>query len=101
MTLLNVCWWWLSFADPSRPRGMQFLGVAAVRATNLAAAVDAAWRAGCNPGGQVRGTTMADSYGAPPSELDHRLVSDPSDIDRLTRAWTGKGAARTSRYEES
>lgn len=100
-THMHERWWWLSFADASRPRGLQFLGVAAVRATDLAGAMRAAWRAGCNPGGQVRGSTMSETYGPPPPELDHRLVSDPSDLDRLTCIWTGNGVERTSRYEES
>ena len=67
---------WLSFADDSKPRGQQFLGVCVVEVTFeeaasllpridrefpnhqegaewISAAVDKAWRLKCNPGGEV------------------------------------------------
>lgn len=91
------CWWWLSFADPARPRGSQFLGVAAVLATDLGDAMSAAWRSGCNPGGHVGGRPMPESFGPPPPELDHRLVSNPDDLDRVTVKWTGNGIESTRR----
>jgi hypothetical protein len=91
------CWWWLSFADPARPRGAQFLGVAVVFAIDLGDAMSTAWRSNCNPGGQVGGRPVPESLGPPPPELDHRLVSNPDDLDRVTRAWTGSGVERDSR----
>lgn len=47
--------WWLSFADPEKPAGAQFLGVAIVEAADLPSAIKAAWALGCNPGGSVKG----------------------------------------------
>jgi hypothetical protein len=53
--------WWLSFADPSRPKGTQFLGVAIVRVDSSGEgdgffhAVRTAHALGINPGGQVQG----------------------------------------------
>jgi hypothetical protein len=67
---------WLSFGDPDRPKGEQFLGVAIVDVTDadaarakrlvmarfphahsgsewIAAAGQVAWATGCNPGGQI------------------------------------------------
>jgi hypothetical protein len=47
--------WWLSFADPERPAGQQFLGVAIVEAPDFIYAARLAKTVGCNPGGEVRG----------------------------------------------
>ena len=67
---------WLSFTDPDRPAGQQFLGVSVVEVTYddlnaargvlethghstkeqavlIAAAIRKAWQMGCNPGGEV------------------------------------------------
>jgi len=46
--------YWLSFADPRRPEGKQFLGVAIVRATQAIEAVKVSHALGINPGGEVR-----------------------------------------------
>jgi hypothetical protein len=46
-------WWWLSFCDPERPRGQQFLGACVVRARGVATACRASWTLGCNPGGEM------------------------------------------------
>ncbi len=44
---------WLSFADPTKPRGQQHLGVAIVEASSAGGALTKAWEMGCNPGGEV------------------------------------------------
>lgn len=44
---------WLSFADPTRPTGRQFLGAAIVRADRIITAVRRAHALGINPGGEV------------------------------------------------
>jgi hypothetical protein len=61
--------WWLSFADPDKPKGQTFLGVAIVpiKTDNVEAAVDKAWELDCNPGGEVLGqefdaTSVPDRY---------------------------------------
>jgi hypothetical protein len=46
-------WYYLSFSDPKRPRGTQFLGACFVRGTTARMAVQAAWNLKCNPGGEV------------------------------------------------
>lgn len=51
----KVGWWWLSFADPNRPRGTQFLGVIVIEAAGFIDAVDKTHAANINPGGEVRG----------------------------------------------
>ena len=44
---------WLSFADPGRPEGTQFLGVAIIQGSTLAAAITRSHLLKVNPGGQV------------------------------------------------
>lgn len=44
---------WLSFADPERPTGTQFLGACMVEADSPIAAVKTAHALGINPGGEV------------------------------------------------
>lgn len=46
---------WLSFCDPARPPGMQFLGACIVDGESLLQAVQTAHARGCNPGGEVKG----------------------------------------------
>jgi len=48
-----VQWWWLSFTDPGRPEGSQFLGVTVVQAPDDTSAVVTAHVLGINPGGEV------------------------------------------------
>jgi len=48
--------WWLSFADPTRPTGTQFLGACIIpKAPNVMIAALKAKAHGCNPGGEVAG----------------------------------------------
>ncbi len=46
-------WYWLSFCDPDRPTGSQFLGAAIVAASGEIEAVKVSHVLGCNPGGEV------------------------------------------------
>jgi hypothetical protein len=71
-------WWWLSFADPSRPTGSHFLGLAIVSAPNIIFAADEARLWGCNPGGQVAAWEL---HSIPRPEFVYRL-------------WTGDEARR-------
>src|SRR5271155_5554342 len=68
-----VAWWWLSFADRSRPDGSQFLGACLVKARGFLGAVMAAKIMGLNPGGEVKG------IGPIPEDSDIR----PGWADRL------------------
>lgn len=54
---------WMSFCDPAKPKGSQFLGVIIMRSPGIAHAIDRSHRMGINPGGEIF------SY-----------VTDPSDI---------------------
>lgn len=45
--------WWLSFADPTRPKGQQFLGVCIVEAVDEISAIKVAHALSINPGGEV------------------------------------------------
>jgi hypothetical protein len=49
-----LAWWWLSFADPDRPEGQQFLGACVVMSHGLLSATLTAHTFGCNPGGQIQ-----------------------------------------------
>jgi hypothetical protein len=44
---------YLSFADPEKPKGQQFLGATIVEAGTEVLAVAEAWLRGINPGGEV------------------------------------------------
>lgn len=70
--------WWLSFCDPKRPSGTQFLGACIVGGDNIAAAARNAHVFGCNPGGEVMGMEV-------PGHLAH-FVDDAWKKRLLTKA---------------
>lgn len=72
-----MSYWWLSFADPERPAGAQFLGVAIVDAEDFIGAVLSARFGGYNPGGEVAGYQyIADGLDIdPPAEYLGRLLT--------------------------
>ena len=49
-----VTYFWLSFADPERPEGSQFLGAALVKEQVLEDAMTRSHVLGINPGGEVK-----------------------------------------------
>ena len=51
---------WLSFVDPDKPKGEQFLGAIAVQGDDMAAAVARTRALGINPGGEVMGVQFND-----------------------------------------
>lgn len=67
-------WWWLSFADPDRPKGEHFLGLCIVPGGNPVQAGQIAWALGCNPGGQVAAYQLDST---PRPEFVGRLFLDP------------------------
>lgn len=80
--------WWLSFCDATRPKGEQFLGAAIVRAEDIAGAIRAAWRFGCNPGGEVLSEPFPeDLEDAVPDHFRHRLLSraECAEVDELLK----------------
>lgn len=93
-------WWWLSFADPARPVGDEFLGVAIVPGVDFMHAIEGAHLLGCNPGGEVLGYPCL----APPPDARCRLLSKeemyrlfPDTVKRPpNRVETEKGAETTT-----
>lgn len=45
--------WWLSFCDPAKPKGEQFIGICIVEAVDQITAVKVTHALGINPGGEV------------------------------------------------
>jgi hypothetical protein len=72
-----MAYWWLSFADTSRPSGSQNLGVAIVEARDLESAVAEAWRLKCNPGGEFMGIQLSEV----PEGLPTGRLLTPEEID--------------------
>lgn len=64
---------WLSFCDPDKPKGEQFLGVVIMWAPGLAHAIDRAWKLGINPGGQVL-SYVTNPAGVRPEDFDRLLT---------------------------
>lgn len=67
-------WWWLSFADPSLPKGSHLLGLAIVPAPNAVAAAAVAHALGCNPGGEVAALPAVPEGWTPRPEYVCRLM---------------------------
>lgn len=82
--------WWLSFADPDRPKGTQWLGACIVGPVDtMRAAVILAHLHRCNPGGEVQGVPY-------PIEAIRRVPEDycnilltRDDVDRLNAIMPG------------
>lgn len=82
--------WWLSFSDPSRPKG--FLGVAIIETETdpddpreaMKAVIGLAWAHDCNPGGEVQATKLP--IEAMTNEMRVRLARVPRHVllDRAT-----------------
>lgn len=51
-------WWWLSFADGTKPHGQQFLGVCIVYGPDFEGAHAATWFYDLNPGGELLGSLI-------------------------------------------
>ena len=72
-----MSFWWLSFCDPDRPKGMQFLGGCIVEADSLKDAIQVAWRHDCNPGGEVMGHKILPEYECNVSRFEiNQLLSE-------------------------
>lgn len=88
---------WLSFADPRRPKGSQFLGVALVWAHGFAEAVDLTHQMGINPGGEVAGSDYEPGELVAGVEWWNRLLSageaEACEEDRVIRSLELEGVA--------
>lgn len=67
-------WWWLSFCDPDKPEGEQFLGVCIVHGGGGGEAIQNAWTIGCNPGGEVMSIPIPEQH-VPDEQYRRRLLS--------------------------
>jgi hypothetical protein len=67
-------WFWISFADPDKPEGDQFLGVVVVQGGGMQEAIQNAWSMGINPGGQVMAFELLDDE-VPDEQYRRRLMS--------------------------
>ena len=76
-----MTFWWLSFADPAKPVGEQFLGAAIVEGEDIKDAVAAAWLNACNPGGEIEWREFPSDIWPPP-KFRNQLLSR-ADIDAL------------------
>jgi hypothetical protein len=63
--------WWMSFCDPDKPKGQQFLGVSIVEASGFMHAQQKAWALGINPGGEIQGEQVEGI----PAEYLNKLLS--------------------------
>jgi hypothetical protein len=66
-------WFWLSFADPNKPPGSQFLGVAIVQGGGMGEAIQNAWTMGINPGGEVQAIPIPEEH-VPDEQYRRRLM---------------------------
>lgn len=82
--------WWLSFADPERPAGTQFLGASIVNASSFIEAVRVSHIIGINPGGEVKSVEIPDEAASKiPASFIERLLS-MKEIEELDAVITGK-----------
>lgn len=66
--------WWLSFADPAKTKGDQFLGVVIVDANSFEDAIKTAWRLEINPGGECMGLELPEEARAEHASYMNRLI---------------------------
>lgn len=66
---------WMSFCDPDKEKGQQFLGVIITKALGFAHAVDKSWALGINPGGEIM-AYETDPTGINPDHFDKLLSRD-------------------------
>lgn len=60
-----MSYFWLSFCNPKKPKGTQFLGACIVEAISFIQAVKVAHIIGCNPGGEVKGVPIPNNLKIP------------------------------------
>ncbi len=84
VTVVAWPWWWLSFADPARPKGRQFLGAAIVQGADIKDAVSRTWSLVVNPGGQIQYVEIPAAL-LPPEDMRGRLLGR-EDAERLAAA---------------
>lgn len=88
--------WWLSFADPDKPEGEQFLGVTIVEAPTILEAIRTAHRLGANPGGEVLAIEIQPSVVIPDGLADvlHTSHAAAERLDMIISAANSDPAGR-------
>ena len=74
---------YLTFADPEKPTGSQFLGAAIVKASNIIEAAHVAWYLDISPGGEVYALTVPLSVKIPDDYIERLLTK--KDLDQLDK----------------
>jgi hypothetical protein len=74
---------WLSFCDPEKPDGQQFLGACIVEASDFISAVTRSHQEGCNPGGEVKGMGPVDNY---PEQYELNRIYSKDEINEIDEA---------------
>jgi tRNA nucleotidyltransferase (CCA-adding enzyme) len=77
--------WYMSFADPERPRGTQFLGAIIVQAPTFPAAVTRSHKLGINPGGAVMGGQVPPDLTIAPEWRDRLLNKEEATAAAATQ----------------
>lgn len=72
---------YMSFCDPDRPEGTQFLGAIMTYAPDFMSAIMKTHALGINPGGEVAGCEVPDDLGVPEEFIDRLLSKD--EVDRF------------------
>lgn len=67
---------WMSFADPDKPKGEQFLGVIITRALGAAHAMVKTHQLGINPGGEIYCIALEDASDIRPEHFDRLLKTN-------------------------
>ncbi len=81
-------WYWLSFCDPSRPEGEQFIGACIVDGMDEVGAIRTSWEEGCNPGGEVLIVEIQDEDRLNQSGMARFKLLSLLEIDQPTRVDT-------------
>jgi hypothetical protein len=85
-----MTYFWLSFVDPDKPKGEQFLGGCVVKAETVEQAIGWTWAIGINPGGEVGIMEV-------PKHLEKNLA--PYGLDRLLTKAELNAMGDFSRYD--
>lgn len=76
-------YYWLSFCDPDKPEGTQFLGASIIEAADFVTAITKSHLLGCNPGGEVVTWEFEpDKCPIPIAAIENKLMTK-DDIERL------------------
>lgn len=77
-------YWWLSFCDPDKPEGTQFLGAIIVKAHGITDAITKCNAMMINPGGEVKGMPIPiteETQKRLTPDVLHRLLSVQDMVD--------------------